>query len=165
MRNQFLSENYAALRFIITRSAHPTSNSTTPSTPNTIAPSYARHAVAMTAPADHPRDTAPAPSLLQETQSPPHPPPPAPSPTRRSADRNRNRGVYTTPPSFANPETFSVIVAIALTRVRAKFHECTANPAAIASNTNPTIGSTPASGGATRSKPLRNHRKNSIAPL
>ena len=79
--------------------------------------------------------------------------------------RNRNRGVYTTPPSFANPETFSVIVAVALTRVRAKFHECPANPAATTSNTIPTNGSIAANKGATRSKLFRNQLKNSIAPL
>jgi hypothetical protein len=65
--------------------------------------------------------------------------------------RNRNRGVYTTPPPFANPETFSVIVAVALTRVRAKFHDFTPNPAAISSNNTPNGGNHVASGGVTHS--------------
>jgi hypothetical protein len=73
--------------------------------------------------------------------------------------------VYTTPPSFTNPETFSVIVAIALTLVRAKFHDRIANPAAINNNAIPRAGNTPASGGAARSKLPRNQFKNSIAPL
>ncbi len=82
-----------------------------------------------------------------------------------SGNRNRNRGVYTTPPSFANAGTFSVIVAIALTCDRANIQECSANPAAITNNTNPNGGNHVASGGATRSKLRRNHRKNPIAPL
>ena len=80
-------------------------------------------------------------------------------------NRNRNRGVYTTPPSFANPEIFSVIVAVVLKRVFAKFQECTANAAPIASNTTPTNGNTTASEGATRAKLFRNQRNNSMASL
>ena len=57
------------------------------------------------------------------------------------------------------------MVAVALTRVLAKFHECTANPAAIISNTIPATGRTPASNGATRSKHFLTQRRNSIAPL
>ena len=80
-----------------------------------------------------------------------------------SGNRNRNRGAYTTPPSFANAGTFSVIVATARTLARANIHECTANPAAIPSKITPNGGNHVAIGGATNSNSFATSAKTPLA--